>query len=88
MAGKPTSMAAMVAKQEEDQRKAALEEDAKLARQQPPEGKVWVRLARPHYDRNGIHHDVGPALLDEGFIPSTAKKLTVAQAEELSSDDE
>lgn len=82
MAQKPTSLAAHVAKTEAAKAAAEDQEDAKLVRKAAPKGKVWVRLIRPHYDAEGIYHDVGPALLVEGKVPSSAKILTKERVEE------
>lgn len=72
---KPTSLAAQVSKQSKEKLLAEAKEDAKLARAETPLGKVRVRLVRPFYDSEGRYHPAGPALLDEGNVPSSAKVL-------------
>lgn len=81
MAQKPTSLAAHVAKTEAAKASAEDKEDVKLARKPAPSGKVWVRLIRPHYDAEGVYHDVGPALLNADAVPSSAKILTKGPVE-------
>lgn len=88
MATKPTSMASMVARQADATAKAAEKEDEKLSRKVTPAGKVWVRLIRPHYDAAGVYHQIGAALLDADAVPSSAKKLTKAEAVEEEAGDE
>lgn len=86
MANKPTSVASIVAKQAAEKRNENEKEDVKLSRKAVPEGKVWVRLRRAHYDSEGIYHPVGTALLNEDAIPSTAKRLTTEAAAALDPD--
>lgn len=81
MANKPTSLASLVAKQADDAAKAAEAEDATFVARKAPKGKVWVRLIRPHYDAEGFHHDIGIALLNEGAVPSSAKRLAEPAAD-------
>ena len=73
---KPTSMASMVANQAATKSREEAKEDEKLARRDAEDGKVWVRLIRPHYDHEGVLHREGPALLDEDKVPQSAKVLT------------
>lgn len=77
MAQKPTSLASQLA---DNARKAALanaKEDAKAAGRATEEGKVWVRLRNAHYDSEGVYHVPGSIVqLDEGQVPSSAKRLT------------
>lgn len=87
MANKPTSMAAMVAKQAADSQRQDDKADEKLARKAPPRGKVWVRLVRPFYDADGVYHPAGPTLLDKGAVPSSAKVLTASEVEAEEGDD-
>lgn len=90
MAAKPTSVAAIIAKQTAAKNLENEQEDKKLSKKSVPEGHVWVRLRRAHYDANGTYHPIGAALLREGAIPSSAKRLTskeAAQAEIEASDD-
>lgn len=79
---KPTSLAAQVSKQSKEKLLAEAKEDAKLARAETPLGKVRVRLVRPFYDAEGRYHPAGPALLDEGNVPSSAKVLRKAEVAE------
>lgn len=92
MANKPTSVASIVAKQAAEKRNENEKEDKKLSKKAVPEGFVWVRLRRPHYDSAGVYHTIGPALLQEDKIPSTAKRLTTEETaikdEETAAEDE
>ena len=76
MAAKPTSMAAMVAKQAADESRKNDTEDKELARQKIPFGKSRVRLVRPHYDAEGFYHPIGIALLNADSVPSSAKVIS------------
>ena len=76
MATKPTSMAAMVAKQAADESRKNDTEDKELARQKIPFGKSRVRLVRPHYDAEGFYHPIGIALLNADAVPASAKIIS------------
>ncbi len=87
MAGKPTSLASHVARQEAEARRKDDKEDEQLSARSAPAGKTWVRLIRPHYDAEGVYHRVGPALLDSDAIPSSAKILSRADAKTAEADE-
>lgn len=77
---KPTSLAAQIARQAKEASLGEAKEDAVLEQLDVPPGKVRVRLIRPFYDSEGIYHSAGPALLDEGQVPSTAKVLRAGES--------
>lgn len=86
---KPTSLAAQLKRDDEAAKIAEAKEDAAIAAKPAAEGKVWVRLVRPHYDSEGVLHAAGVVQLDADKVPKTAKVLSKEQAvAELKADDE
>lgn len=86
MAGKQTSLASHIARQEADARRKDDKEDERLSARATPAGKTWVRLIRPHYDAEGVYHQVGAALLNSDAIPSSAKILSKAAVAAIEDD--
>lgn len=80
MSGKPTSLAAQLARDDAAQKIVEAKEDLDTAQLPTPDGKIWVRLERPCYDASGVYHQIGLALLDADAVPPSAKKLTKADA--------
>lgn len=76
---KPTSLAAQIARQAKAISLGEAKEDAELGQLDVPPGKVRVRLTRPFYDSEGVYHVAGPALLDVGQVPSSAKVLRAGE---------
>ena len=82
MANKPTSLAAQL-KRDDEAEKLAQDKEDQAVRQQPTEdGKVWVRLVRPHYNSEGFLMLPGVCQVDADAVPSSAKVLTQTQADE------
>lgn len=77
---KTTSLAAQINKQALEQKSAENAEDARVARQPAPPGKVWVRLIRPCYDAEGVLHPAGIAALPGNAVPKSATRLTAEAA--------
>lgn len=88
---KPTSLAAQLKRDDEAEKRAQDKEDAEVASRPSIDGKVWVRLMRPHYDSENVLHEIGVTQLDADAVPKSAKLLTkaqVAEAEAEAADDE
>lgn len=76
MAQQPTSLARRASEEDKKRRLAEAQEDAIASQNVAEDGKVWVRLVRPHYDRDGVFHPEGLAQVYADEIPSSAKVLT------------
>lgn len=77
---KTTTLVSQLNKVEAERQAQEAAEDRELATRSVPEGKVWVRLIRPHYDANGVLHEPGVVALDPAAVPKSAKVLTKKQA--------
>lgn len=85
MSGKLTSLAAQLKRDDEAEKLAQAREDKEVSQRPTEDGKVWVRLVRPHYNSEGFLLLPGVCQVDVGAIPSSAKVLTQAQADAKSS---
>jgi hypothetical protein len=77
---KQTSLAAQVAKLDDEKKISAAKEDEAAAELPVPAGMARVRLIRPFYDSTGRLHSEGIVLLPKKDIPSSAKILAVGES--------
>ncbi len=77
---KATTLVAQLSKVEKERQELEAKEDQAIAERPIVDGKVWVRLIRPHLDANGQLHEPGIVALDPDFIPKSAKVLTRMEA--------
>lgn len=73
---KQTTLASQLSKVEKERLELEAKEDQEVSERPIIDGKVWVRLVRPHLDANGRLHEPGVVALDPDFIPKSAKVLS------------
>ncbi len=76
---KETSLSSQIARIHAEKSTADAQEERATLKNTPPEGKVWVRLIRPHYDANGVLHREGVAALSPDAIPKSAVRLSAGE---------
>jgi len=77
---KQTTLASQLSKVEKERIALEAQEDQEVVERPVIDGKVWVRLVRPHLDANGRLHEPGIAALEPDFIPKSAKVLSRFEA--------
>lgn len=82
---KPTTLASQLSKMEAERVASEAQEDKAVVERPVIDGKVWVRLIRPHLDASGKLHEPGIAALDPDAVPSSAKVLSARAAEAAAS---